>query len=632
MMNLEALFNDDDDDVPDNAYDDDDIPDNTCSTNNDTSYHQIMNISTPTTSPQHKQCMESPTDRPRRLKLTILDLTGIRMKGTGTGTGTETNHNNTPIASSSSRESNTNIQKPKFAATASVSFAGSHDPKDIRVASSGFCSASGRLCVESLPVIAPFGTSDGLVAVWDDSPKGKGSFPQKCPRNLMRPHLFVNFPNADKRGLEEKANGDIGIQHAKQKGNMKSTSQLSAAESSLSASSISPDLDGTDAGSSITRSPQKDQLQRASFTRNFANITQTSLPEETELRLPPQIQRQNSELSTAREAPINLHNATTGLKLQLKNDFVNNCIVNTPSTAIETSIPEILELNLVMHVHPTNDEEDSEEICDIRSALLPGNGAVAHLVLFPDILNDKNSNDNSRIIELPVRKRTISLSRDGSNVSGLTSRCTSTIGSSSRHDVKRFFNDSNILVDIGEDSVMRIKLEECTEEDEIALEAESRSESCVTKSSPTRTCVESNHTENVGNTHSGEQNKNEGAHFKAVVQTLRMRDELKRGFSNIMNGPGGSNDADAENASNEPQIDLSSIENLQDESKKQKDIGASNDNDAPELNVAERMLCNMENVLNVFSGFVANCNEDINLYASVGHNPSMDSTINTFEG
>jgi hypothetical protein len=106
-------------------------------------------------------------DPEARLKLTILSLSGIKVRTNARRKKYQQTKQQTPGESSSSTKTVTK----SFAITASVCFTGSCDPKDMLVVSSGLCSATGKLSVESKPVVVPNGMTDGLIAVWEDSPK-----------------------------------------------------------------------------------------------------------------------------------------------------------------------------------------------------------------------------------------------------------------------------------------------------------------------------------------------------------------------------------------------------------------------------------------------------------------------------
>mmetsp|Transcript_23065 Transcript_23065/g.29103 ORF Transcript_23065/g.29103 Transcript_23065/m.29103 type:complete len:160 (+) Transcript_23065:194-673(+) len=111
----------------------------------------------------------------------------------------------------------------------------------------------------------------------------------------------------------------------------------------------------------------------------------------------------------------------------------------------------------------------------------------------------------------------------------------------------------------------------------------------------------------------------------------------KKGEKKQQNQQAGSED---EYASHEPQVDPSVLGNDEDEedSPNRSGPGGRKSNsvlqkDSNAQSTATRMICDtfrIENLVRVFSGIVANCGEDGNMYGPIG-NQSMDSTIQTFD-
>ena len=404
-----------------------------------------------------------------RLKLTIISLSGIHVRAH------EPQYANCTNNLQEQRRSAQN-----FAITASVSFTGSCNPADMHVVSSGLCSATGRLFVESRPICVPNGMTDGLIAQWDDSPKpsyfhhqgslystdttifGKqsGSI-LACPS--AKPHLFVD--------LKDNEQEDLRMIHS----NLGLTQDLT----SLSSLSYGPDMDETDVSthpslrSNGTRAADLEVIREAASSPDF--ISNQTLPRDntgtSDSQTGIEQRRESPEPSTPK------HNMGG-------TDF-NCAIINTPSETIETSsVPEILEMHVALHINqvPTHNpaegeyEYENENENAVKSSCVPtdeGNGAIAHLVLFPDILNEDveqrgsgngGKSGTSRIFELPVRKRFSPMMRSSSSISGLTRGGDTEFSGRSRRG-KRSVHDPEAFVDLGEDATIRVKLELCTEQD-----------------------------------------------------------------------------------------------------------------------------------------------------------------------
>ena len=265
-----------------------------------------------------------------------------------------------------------------------------------------------------------------------------------------------------------------------------------------------------------------------------------------------------------------------------------------------------------------------------------GGGAVAHLLLFPDVVNTDNkdggdlkaktltssSTNNSRIIELPVRKKNLPFYRSGvSSVSGLTSLGPSTSSSRHRQESQRFYrNDTDVWVDLDDDAMIRIQLQECTDEDDLALESENR----MMTNHP-RFCVDASLTHNTREIEkkkmSAKLKASEGKLSNSAIEAGKVMDSERN--PQIVE--------DNKSASQEPQANLSAICDNQGSPKVTKERASHVENDLPEDKHEKAISCNtfqIDNLARMFSCIIANCGEDVDLYSPVG-NHSMDSTIQT---
>ncbi len=284
----------------------------------------------------------------------------------------------------------------------------------------------------------------------------------------------------------------------------------------------------------------QDQYQY-NHNRNYRESSSTS---KSSLSTFSQFSRSPSRTKSTKSGP-------TPMTTNTNTDFHSLTVVNAPSS-METSstpIPEILEFQVALHTHQipnpmTSSEEEYEDLNSVRSSCPPQCGAVAHLVLFPDLLqegkdsekgnskfckgsgtrsggskggkaiNSKGSKDdeandndsgtmradgeeeedkddthavdnrnnglddpqesfaNERVIELPVRKPFSHLTRGISSVSGLSSRCLSAEATSVAPSKKRFVTDPEAYIDLEEDAIIRIKIEKCSESEQMTLEKE----------------------------------------------------------------------------------------------------------------------------------------------------------------
>lgn len=364
-------------------------------------------------------------DVPSKLKLTILNLSGIHIKE----------------SSSSHKGIKRNQPTSDAAITASISFTGSCDPNNMRVVSSNICPISGRICVESRPVVIPYGMTDGLVAIWDDTPESSfdkyGSLESGKENGLKgsilaepkaRPHLYVD--------LEGNMNDE-------------ECNDLLMTPTGLTALSTLPSDDDSSNISSLSKVSSLDK-----------------------------------EFSPTKPSDLIVESTSPLIAKDLKDHSDNRfALINTPLDTNDTSsIPEILELNLALHINqiPKGNGDCSDS--DVKSKCPPcleGGGAIAHLVLFPDIFSrdssreendDFESGDGWRILEVPVRKRDLPyLSSSSSALSGLTSAHSAIQGNNiSHHKVEMGF-DYSTWIDLEDNATIRLRLEECKEEDDFGL-------------------------------------------------------------------------------------------------------------------------------------------------------------------
>ena len=411
-----------------------------------------------------------------KLKLTILSLSGIHVQAT------EHYQSNEKYR----REQRRNAQN--FAITASVSFTGSCDPADMRVVSSGLCTATGRLFVESRAICVPNGMTDGLIAFWDDSPspklsqqgslystdtiifgKQRGTIPA-CPS--VEPHLFMSLSDDNEQEDIHMVDSNMGL------------TQQSTAVSSLS---CGPDIDDIDISyRSYHESPTR--ATDLEVIKEMPTFADQSIPKNNAVAIAvsedERIEGSTSQRQVSQGSQVSLLTRQGSSNSMGRGDFA---IVNTPSGVIDNaSVPEILEIHVALHINqvPSLDPIEGEPECENENAVQSscvatdeGGGAIAHIVLFPDILNEdveqRGSDDGgtsgaSRIFELPVRKRYPTLITSTSSISGLT-RGGDTASNGSRHR-RRCLNDPEAYVDLAEDAMIRVKLELCTEEDIEKLE------------------------------------------------------------------------------------------------------------------------------------------------------------------
>lgn len=409
------------------------------------------------------------------LKITIVNLSGIHIRRDLNSPLKRDGDSFDNLAPSSSTES----VSDHFSITASVTFTGSCSPSDIRVVSSALCSTSGRLLVESRPVVVPVGMTNGLIAAWDDSSttltiprdrplhydnilaKTKGSI-MAIPQAL--PHLFVR--------LDEKRSGSSK--------KLFSTRELMKIESNLALSTVSslsegPDIDDSDLRN-LTKDgrEEKEDLELRSFLKQN-NDASKCCSNTADLTTDQSDQSNNNSQ--------NYHGNLS--KLDSFNHENNLTVVNTPSQSDESaSIPEILEMQVALHIdqvpHQNDEYQDYDEKMTVKSACHPcteGGGAVAHLVLFNDFLLNKIENgrdvEDGGIIVLPVRKRSRPPIRAPPYISSHNSNSSLDPNYSPMKQVQNPLDRNNeIWVDLEEDATISVRLERCASEDDPFIEKE----------------------------------------------------------------------------------------------------------------------------------------------------------------
>ena len=329
----------------------------------------------------------------------------------------------------------------------------------------------------------------------------------------------------------------------------------------------------------------------------------------------------------------------------------NQTIVNTPSQALmETTIPEILEFNIALRIQQIPSASGRDEIryfeCDnVKSSCSPdssGGGAIAHLVLFPEVLNGMTqlSNGNiGRILELPVRRKNLSLYRSSaSSVSGLTTHCQSTV--SGHYDSQRFNgNEPDVLIDLEDDAIIRIKIEECTVEDVKALENEQKlvmnSTDAIEISLMDELEDEDDNDKNqhqLNNTMKDSTQNHDSQPEKKQYPCVKGAQSLELKSDNVSHEPQADSNVDKEETDEESPIQKVKSKN---QCKSQSHHNYSQSEDV-EDNPCESsyILCDafrFTNLVKIVSGIVTNCADDADLYRNIGSALSMDSTIQTME-
>jgi len=564
------------------------------------------------------------------LKLTILNLTGIRIFPPDTAS---------PKSSHGSSDSLLAYADRHFSITASVTFTGSCDPTNIQVVSSALCSTSGRLLVESTPVVVPTGMTDGLIATWDDTSTTvasrrvgssllvddmfattKGSI-MAIPR--AKPHLFVKLDDEDcSSSLKNNYNGEE-----------------TKTNSSLALSTVSSLSEGNlDENDFVTSNEQSRNIKGTSKIKRDKEDGVTTKSPRKMAGTGKQVDcKQNSNLPRNQE--------THNYKELTDNHKMNITVVNPPSELKQESsaVPEILEMQVSLNVNetPPLHGHDQEEECDesriAKSLCLPcsaGGGAVAHLVLFPDVYQSENENvknennrdkENGRIMEIPVRKRNFPLNRGFSFVSGMSSksRCSSIAGYSRRLQSPERHN-SDILIDLEEDATISVRIERCIAEDhlESGLKRDHSEEIYSTEDNNTLVNNDGKLPSNPQTPASNE--KEDAQRQKNIDGEIHKASKREKGESmnsaNIRN-----ND---ENCNNE----RSSERAQQDLADSYVKGGSRISSPEPMVNQPPPISCspllNLEGFLNSFKTFVSHCGDDVRAYDVHGAF-SMDSTICT---
>ena len=377
------------------------------------------------TSTQHE------SDRIRRLKITVLSLSGISVR---------------PFDCSSQTKSH--FPNKTFSISASVSFSGSCDPNDMRVASSNLCSATGLLSVESKPVIVPDGMSDRLVAVWDES------IPSNVSHDLGGLSAIDSVLIGKQKGAISaipKASPHLYVVIREEIPDSYSNREATAGSTAMSTHSVE--------SCSEDSSDEKQPSEHGESSTNDFNVCST-----------PEIELKGGN---ALGAIGNDNDVQMSSSQEL-----TFTILNTPSTDKKTPVPEILEMKISLlanqiSTHSFDDgDEDSNFVTSVYSPSAEGNEAVAHLVLFPDILDDPLTNKSSdgRIIQIPVRKSIHPISKS------LESRSSTKLLGDKDATWRRFLGDPKVSIDLDESSMLWIKVERCSEQDEKMFNARNLTE------------------------------------------------------------------------------------------------------------------------------------------------------------
>lgn len=371
------------------------------------------------------------TDRIRRLKITVLSLSGISIRSL----------ENTSHSTSLS-------PKKKYSISASVSFSGSCDPGDMKVASSSLCSSSGLLSVESRPVIVPDGMSDRLVAVWDES------IPSNVDHDLGDLSAFHSVLIGKQKGAISalpKANPHLYVVLREEISDSLSKREAMVGSTAMSTNTIESGTEGSSMVKQISAHIEESDNSESSTSESEARpLSKTMLKSSS---VPREIGNQDHMQSSA------------GQELTFT-------ILNTPSTDKKTAVPEILEMkisllaNQILSKSFDDEYEDANFMTSIYSPSADGSEAVAHLVLFPDILDDPmpDKNNDGRIIQIPVRKSTNQISKS------LEKKSSTKLPEDQDATWSRFLSDPKVSIDLDESSMLLIKVEQCSESDEIMFD------------------------------------------------------------------------------------------------------------------------------------------------------------------
>lgn len=405
------------------------------------------------------------------LKLTILNLSGIVIRSQNiesdrcilptlsshviSSSRPETNYNGKQRRTSNNFiENKTLVQTPLSSGfnqnlhiSASVTFTGSCSPMNMRVVSSSLCSTTGRLAVESLPVVIPDGMEDGLVAVWNNtSPLDQNdstgqvipSFDRSKGRIMAepdsKPHLFLTFPEHKELTREVNKFGNFSDENTNVMNDRKCLLNLKPINNISKISSVNL-FTTINAGNG-----SKDSINSKKMYYNggvFTGMTQLPIlrPKVNKpLPMTCSVSCKLSDLSELGETDvssirdeISKKNMSSRLEFRTSgssyhpcsqnftsgtengdcviNNLVSNAKVILPKNKdhnalnslsmnknnVTRSLPEVVELHVSLQVKPTTslltDVCSFDEIVHVQSACaatVEGGGAVAHLILFPE--------------------------------------------------------------------------------------------------------------------------------------------------------------------------------------------------------------------------------------------------------
>jgi hypothetical protein len=675
---------------------------------------------------QHRQ---NRGDGKKRIKLTLLNLSGIQVRSksisdtipcthpisnasTAIDSNKRSHHNNdrpqlSTIHAHSSRPNRKNDQclsnNPNFAITASISFTGSCNPNDMRVVSSGFCSQTEQLYVESNPIIVqPFihstpcakqqarkiipsiarrstisATSkptivnsqnsmnnnsnkknDSFVATWSEnhhSTKQETDLTAFSDNNYSLPHLIVSIQKDE----------EIHNMHAEKKSSMARVDTDHNIDAQMLSQNSQPMQEQEISIPHLSTSSSSLHISSQYSSSYNSNQSKNSCQEEENIGLDESI-HDEGPIQTAFSTSIPMttvfstsntntngdNNTSHKNKDETKIHDRQMVIVNTPSHAIiDTAVPEILELNISLNVKQIHDDDQTTDMLNVLSSCnseSEGGGAVAHLVLFSDLISSiATSNDDKeegygnreheqasprrcRTMRIPVRKKNVPLSRSGmSSISAISAGSCSyqhyhNKNNNGMHKSTPYpKHEPDAWVDLDEDAMVTVQLEEYLDDDSV-LDDNNRlsmkhyhpdfySNICGDDTFTSIDMVHQNHGENskqinaLDRYHVGENECHIG---------MKITQGMRRNTNDRISD-------DNQSASQASQCDESLIINdnsVNEEEHSRKKVEGEKPRKTNTLWI--------ESISRVFAGIMANCGEDLDIYGQ-DQNQSMDSTIQT---
>lgn len=379
-------------------------------------HHQQINKFCSSEMPDDAKVVE----KTQHLKITLLSLSGITVEKCDSATVMDSD-----------------IKPNNFSITASVSFSGSCDPADMHVMSSRLCSLTRLLCVDSNVVVIPDGMNDHLVAVWDDT----SSIKYKESWNTSSGDTFGYSKSSGSIPANPRSNPHLHVMLRGENQQLCHTSKTVAESTQMSTLS----QDSKSISSSLERSP---------LIKNDNNIDEAAQSDcdmsSSSHSSGPLFHRRRSDDSAIDEVVSSSQDL----------DFT---ILNTPSTDkdMKTYVPEILEMKITLRVeevaYESCEEDETEAINLVRStceSTPEGGGAVAHLVLFSDLLHNSATGETGcRIIQIPVRKVFHQVSRSVAHDPNLKLSADQNVA------WKRFLQEPVMYVDLDESAMLWVKVE-----------------------------------------------------------------------------------------------------------------------------------------------------------------------------